>query len=352
MGESLFDKITIMVVKITPVPDEHQKTSGVTTLILLVLFVFIFVLFMYTFLHESGHAIAGFLSGQTLIDFDVNFLDFGAHVGMMGNLTRAQLIVQSVAGEVLPLLVWLIFISLLPRKASFSVEVLKLLSSMIVLNTLLAWIVIPFLYVFGKAPADDVIHFLNHSQMPPLLVAFTALVLYLGGWAYFLSRIDGVHNEIFLFHVTNFKTLTEGTRRTIPALAGILAISILLTFVLDAAAAKNSAVATSEDFVPVARIDLATQAYSSEMLAQFTLEEPAEAGVFVIVRGIDTTYFDLRVVGPNGYSSIVLHGENYSAYQESGAWKETLPAGTYQVVLNAHQGPGTLAVYLKTPNPK
>jgi hypothetical protein len=335
--------------KVKSVLHEHQKTSAVVTLILLVLFIFVFVLFTYTFLHESGHAITGFLFGQTLIEFDVNFLNFGAHVGMMGNLTRAQLIIQSLAGAGFPLMVWLLFFGLVPRKANFSLEVLKLLSSMIVLNTLLAWIVIPVLYVFGNAPADDVTHFLNYSQIPPLLVTFVALVLYLGGWAYFLSRIDGLNKEFLLFHMTNFKTLTMGTRRTILAMAGILALSILLTFTLDSAATKNSPVATSEDFVSVAEIDLSTQVYSAEVLAQFTLDEPSEVGVFVIVRGIDTPYFDLSVIGPDGYSSIVLHGEDFSAFQESGSWKETLPAGTYRVVLTSHQSPGTASVFLKTP---
>jgi hypothetical protein len=69
----------------------------------------------------------------------------------------------------------------------------------------------------------------------------------------------------------------------------------------------------------------------------------------VIVRGIDTTYFDLSVIGPDGYSSIVLHGEGFSAFQESSSWKETLPAGTYRVVLTSHQSPGTASVFLKTP---
>ena len=337
-------------VKVNSFLHEHQKASAVITLILLVLFSFVFILFTYTFLHESGHTLIGFLFGQTLIEFNVNFLNLGAHVGMMGNLTRTQLIIQSVAGAGFPLMVWLLFFSLVPRKANFSLEILKLLSSMVVLNTLLAWMVIPVLYVFGNAPADDVTHFLTHSQIPPMLVMFIALVLYLGGWAYFLSRIDGLRNEFLLFHTTNFKTLTVETRRTILSMVGILALCILMTFALEAAAAKNFPVPTSEDFVSVAEIDLSAQVYAAEVLAQFTLAEPGEVGVFVIVRGVDTTYFDLSVIGPDGYSSIVLHGEGYSAFQESSSWKERLPAGTYRVVLTSHQRPGTASVFLKTPN--
>lgn len=335
--------------KVKSVLHEHQKASAVITSILLVLFILVFVLFTYTFLHESGHALVGFLFGQTLIEFDVNFLNFGAHVGMMGNLTRAQLSLQSIAGEGLPLVIWLVFISIVSRKANSSLEVLKLLSSMIVLNTLLAWIIIPVLYVFGNAPPDDVTHFLKYSQIPALFVTFIALVLYLVGWVYFLSRIDGLRNEFLLFHTTNLETFTVETRRTILSMAGILVLCILMTFTLDAAAAKNFPAATSEDFVPVAEIDLSAQSFSAETLAQFELKEPENVGVFVIVRDIHTTYFDLSVVGADGYNSIVLHGEGYSAFQESGSWKETLPAGIYRIVLTSHQSPGTASVFLKTP---
>jgi hypothetical protein len=336
-------------VKNTSVLHEHPKTSAVITLISLVFFIFVFVLFAYTFLHESGHAITGFLFGQKLTEFDVNFLNLGAHVGMIGNLTPAQITVQSVSGEGLPLLIWFVFISLVPRKASFSLEVLKLFSSMIVLNTLLAWIIIPILYLFGNAPSDDVTTFLRYSQMPPLLLTIMTLVLYVWGWSYFLSKIDSMQNVFLLFHITNLKTLAMGTRRTIPVMVGTLALFILLTSMLNASAEKNSIHAASQDFVPIAEIDLSAQSYSSETLAQFELKEPANVGVFVIVRGIETTYFDLSVMGFDGYSSTVLHGEVYRAHQESGSWKETLPAGTYRVVLTSHQSPGTVSVFLKTP---
>jgi hypothetical protein len=152
-----------------------------------------------------------------------------------------------------------------------------------------------------------------------------------------------------LFHITNLKTLATGTRRTIPVMAGILALCIVLTFMLSASAEKSSTPAASQDYVSIAELDLSTQSYSAETLAQFELKEPANVGVFVIVRGINTTYFDLSVMGSDGYSSIVLHGEVYRAHQDSGSWKETLPAGTYRVVLTSHKSPGTASVFLKNP---
>ena len=40
----------------------------------LLLFLALFVALLYTTLHEGGHALVGLASGQTLTEFNVNFL--------------------------------------------------------------------------------------------------------------------------------------------------------------------------------------------------------------------------------------------------------------------------------------
>jgi hypothetical protein len=102
-------------------------------------------------------------------------------------------------------------------------------------------------------------------------------------------------------------------------------------------------------FVAVAEVDFSKQVYAAKTLAEFTVEEPAYVGVFIAVRNINTSYFDLRVVGPDGYSSVVIHGEGYRADRDGGLWEESLSPGTYQLVLTSHQSPGTASVFLKSP---
>lgn len=194
----------------------QTKTSSLLILIGLNLFVTLFVFFMYTFLHESGHAFTGTLFGQSLTEFDVNFWNLNAHVSMVGgSLTESQLAVQAVAGAGLPLIFWAVFISLVPRKASFTLEALKFISSMAVVNTLLVWIVLPILYMLQSAPPDDVTNFLRHSQMLPLLLTFIASILYAGGWVLFLSKINGLRNELLLFSITDREQLTAETKKMI-----------------------------------------------------------------------------------------------------------------------------------------
>jgi hypothetical protein len=266
-----------------------------------------------------------------------------------GQLTESQLAVQAMAGAGLPLLVWAIFISLVPRKSSFTLETLKLISSMAVINTLLAWIVLPVLFLLGKPPSDDVTNFLRHSQMPPLLLMGIAIMLYIGGWLLFLSKIDGFRNSLLLFSTAGAENLISRTRRVIPAMASLLIVSVFAVVAANHFAGQNliDKFTPPQDFTPVAQIDLSTRDYPTETVAEFTLDKTAYVGVFLVIRNINTTYFDLIITGPDGFRSTMLHGEGYNAAQDGGLWEKYLPAGTYQIVLTSHQSPGTASVYLR-----
>ena len=185
--------------------------------------------------------------------------------------------------------------------------------------------------------------------MSPLLLVLIAVILYAGGWTLFLTKIDGLRNEFLLFRITDREHLMRGMQSTLPAMLGIMALGAFFVVMLNVKAEKNglNRFSPPEGFQSIAQIDLSQQAYMSEALAQFTLDEPDYVGVFVVVHNIDTTYFDLSLTGPDGFSSIVLHGEGYNAFQDGGLWEQNLPAGTYQLMLNSQQSPGTISVYLK-----
>jgi hypothetical protein len=327
-----------------------KNSTPVLSIVLLILFVTVFVLFLYVFLHEAGHTLAGWLFGQSLTEFNTSFWDLSAHVGLAGgNLTQMQLAIRSAAGVLLPLLAWAIFIGLVPRKGSFILETLKLMLSMVVVNTLLAWILLPVSFWFGTAPSDDVTNFLNYSHMPPLLLAFTALVLYANCWMFFLSRIDGLRNELLMFSNPEINPLDGGTRKNIAIMAGILAACVFLTVALNIQAAGNplGRFSPPPGYAKVAEIDLSTRPYSSETIARFAVEQTLSSGVFIVVRDIDTTYFDISVAGPDGACSTVLHGEGYRASQDGGLWEKMLQPGVYKVVLTSDQSPGNASIYLK-----
>jgi hypothetical protein len=132
-------------------------------------------------------------------------------------------------------------------------------------------------------------------------------------------------------------------------MTGILIFSVSCALLLDYVAVNNSSHTffPPQDFAVAAEIDLSRQAYSAEPLAEFTLDKPAYVGVFIAVRNVNTTYFDLSVVGPDGYRSVVMHGEGYRSDRDGGLWEELLGPGTYQLVLTSNPSPGTAAIFLK-----
>lgn len=99
----------------------------------------------------------------------------------------------------------------------------------------------------------------------------------------------------------------------------------------------------------MAQIDLSTKAYSSEVVTEFSLEAPDYVDVFILIWDINTSYFDVSVMGLDGYNSTVLHGEGYSADQDGGLWEEHLRPGTYQIVLTSHQSRGHNLGVLENP---
>ena len=100
------------------------------------------------------------------------------------------------------------------------------------------------------------------------------------------------------------------------------------------------------DFRFVAEVDLSAQPHDAETVGGFALTETAVASIFYTIPNIDTAEFDLRLIGPNDDSLVILHSEDFRTDESGGGtWEQSLPAGVYQLVLTASQTPGTLSVY-------
>lgn len=60
-----------------------------------------------------------------------------------------------------------------------------------------------------------------------------------------------------------------------------------------------------------AEVDLSARPYDGETWAQLSLAETAVVGIFYTLPNLDTTYFDLSLIGPDGHSHLILHSEDY-----------------------------------------
>ncbi|MBN1440492.1 MAG: M50 family metallopeptidase [Anaerolineales bacterium] len=193
----------------------------------MLLLAFLFVIYLYTFLHEGGHAVAALLSGNAVTAFDLNFFTLGAHVGIEGSFTQFQAVANSAAGVSLPIVVWVVFILLAPRRGNHLLEILKSFSAVMFLSPLLAWIVLPLLHAAGASIHDDSIEFVVRSGIHPAAVSAAAGILFAGGWLVFWKRIEGIRPEIERFRGIDRFAASPAETKTLIAAAAVFSISLL-----------------------------------------------------------------------------------------------------------------------------
>lgn len=133
----------------------------------------------YIFMHELGHLLVMVACGDKILSFSI----FTASVsGAGGHFTPATQSLLDLAGMGLPLLISLIYLLFFfkdGRKGTFF-RFFSALFVLVPIMGLLAWFIVPMAYLSGKTTgADDVIHFLNHSSVHPMLVIILALASFL-----------------------------------------------------------------------------------------------------------------------------------------------------------------------------
>lgn len=146
---------------------------------LLVIPAALLVIPVYIFLHELGHLLVMVASGDKILSFSI----FTASVsGAGGHFTPATQSLLDLAGMGLPLLLSLIYLLFFfkdGRKGTFF-RFYSALFVLVPIMSLLAWVMVPVEYFLGQtAGADDVIHFLSHSSVHPILLMVLSLVVFL-----------------------------------------------------------------------------------------------------------------------------------------------------------------------------
>lgn len=325
---------------------DRMRTAG------FLLFSLVGLLVVYTVAHELGHALVGLACGQTLTEFDARFWMLDPHVSMSGSITTAQRLVQIAAGTGLPLLAWLVFQLAAPRRASAALTLVKLMSALIVLNTLLTWIGLPIFVLLGNTTIqDDVISFLRASRMPPLLLSAGALSVYAGGWLLFFRTTPNVSAVVRSVRAFSAPELLAGARPVVMGLGAMLVVAgaVSTGATMLAAGKPSGSPPPPPGYLQAARVDLSAGPHEAAVVAEFVLQRPGEVGVFLALRNVDTEYLDVQLHGPGGFRNMLFHAEGYRARLDTSHSRTELAAGTHQVVLTASRSPGTASVFLDTP---
>lgn len=150
-----------------------------------VLYVFasaLLAIFLYIILHEGGHMIVMLSAGATITDFSI----LTAHVsGVGGNYTNVSDLWLHANGALLPVIVSFVYMLFYKKESrSMFYHIFSYMFCLIPVGSLFAWVIIPFVYMQGNAPAgDDVTKFLynfTHDYHPLLVCAVAVLIIAVG----------------------------------------------------------------------------------------------------------------------------------------------------------------------------
>lgn len=133
---------------------------------------------LYIILHEGGHALVALICGAKITSFSI----LSAHVSSAGGVfTPFTSSLHYSAGLLLPVLISVLYMLLYKKeRAGIFYHLFSFLFMALPTFSILAWVLVPVLYMNGRAPAgDDATQFLDASGLSPLLVILTAILLFL-----------------------------------------------------------------------------------------------------------------------------------------------------------------------------
>jgi hypothetical protein len=310
------------------------------------------LLTIYTFLHESGHALLGLLFGGRLTSFSIRFWDLSAYVGIDGHLSALQGSMVAAAGAGLPLVVLAVLLARVPRVPSAGLDFVRIVASLTILNSLLPWLVIPVLYLTGQAPGDDVTNFLRLSQLPPLAVAAGALTVYAGGWAFFLSRAGGIREIWYRWRRSLPGLLRADSMRDVKILAGVCIAVVAVAVAASIYLVPGNALGSPLGYREVARFSLAEIDLVDSPVYRFALEHPGQVSLYFSMQDITAGPVKIALSGPSLYKTFFAAGTDAAIGRATVDPGELVfKPGEYQVELTfPRQAGGKVAVYVKLDN--
>lgn len=109
--------------------------------------------YLYIFLHEFGHMVVMLSAGATITDFSI----FTAHVsGYGGDYTNLSKMCEDANGALFPLIISYIYTLLYQKGNTKSFyRIFSYIVTLVPVASMLAWVIIPFVYLQGNAPVND-----------------------------------------------------------------------------------------------------------------------------------------------------------------------------------------------------
>jgi len=331
-------------------PSEPVSKKHLWQYSLIIVFNLLFATLLYTFLHESGHALLGLLFGAKITSFSVDFIGMSAHVGLDAAFTPLQQSLVSLGGFGLPLTLVVIFLLLAPRRGNALLEWVKVLTAIVTISSLLAWVILPWIYLAGGRPGDDSITFLVNTGLYPPVVSLGALALFLGAWAVFLGRVEGFAGLLERLRALPEAMLTQAARKTLAMMVLVFVLVLGVSLGLGAAfgTATTNFLNAPAEFTPVVTIPLSERERTAEAVYTFSLQQPSSLSLFFAMQGLTKGPLKIALLGPDGAETdFFTAGAEASGNFTVNPRDLALQPGQYQIVLTLPQDPGVLKIYQK-----
>ena len=131
---------------------------------------------LYVALHEGGHALTAVLCGARITQFRI----LGAYMAYEGGRFTSLLSLFHISGMLLPVLVSILYsLAYRSRIESIFYRIFSFLFILIPTGSILAWVIVPILYLLGQAPqTDDAAKFIDSSGLSPWVVLLGAILLF------------------------------------------------------------------------------------------------------------------------------------------------------------------------------
>jgi hypothetical protein len=134
-------------------------------------------------IHEVGHALAGYLTGNRVVR--VVLFSVRPHVLLEGPTTPAQTAFKAAAGTGLFLAAWVLLVWLAPRGGAATAAMVSA-TSLVAFVESVGWMLSALLHPYGPR-SEDGWKFLSNFGIPPVIIAALALTVALFAWRIFFS---------------------------------------------------------------------------------------------------------------------------------------------------------------------
>ena len=141
-------------------------------------------------LHEGGHALAGWMTGGRIAEFDI--LSLRPHVRLVGPASDATNALRATAGSVLIVAVWFALALMPVRRGTLVIQTVSCFAGMELTGWLLSAVVHPW-----QPQRNDAGAFLKLSGSHPLFVVLTCAALALAAWLVVQARHRSDSRQVF-----------------------------------------------------------------------------------------------------------------------------------------------------------